>query len=215
MPTPLDELKKANVAKRTGSRIGRDDILLQEIVKIVNESPKYTTLTGIAQTLHLRGKFLNVKESNLRSQIRRRLDILENMKNPDGKPALMRRSELRTDAYGSTDGTIRYVWFLPEYEHEVLDEKVTIDDLLFLIDFHDYDKWIKDVFSEWHEDIPKDKAFDAEGWKIHLWEWIREKNKDLIWSQLVASYLGVEQDAVMQKRVLRALSPIIDDMFEV
>lgn len=218
LPMDKNELRNLNVSKATrrgGTRIGKDDPLLQDIVTLINEFPKRVTLTGLAETLHLRGKYLDVKESNLRSRIRRRIDILHRQIK-DGKPVLKRKSELRVDAFGETDGTIRYVWYLPEYEEDIIGEKMTIDEFMVLLSeaMDKQPNFIKQIIEDWKITVSDKIVRDPEGWKIEFWQHLRELNKDLMWSQLYAAEMGLEQDALMQKRVIRSLSPIIEDIWE-
>jgi hypothetical protein len=216
---PIDRKKIGKMglqpARRSGTRIGKSDPLLQDIVVLVNEFPERVTLTGLAETMQLRGKYLDVKMNNLRSRIRRRLDILCDQLDLSGKPVLLRKSELRVDAFDETDGSIRYVWYTPEYEEEMIGERLTIDEFRLLLTsvITEEPEYIQKLFEDWKPSVTL--ALDVEGWKIEFWQYVRKNIKDdLLWCQYYAAELGVEQDAIMQKSLVRRFSGVIDTIWE-
>ena len=218
MPIPTDKLKGMKKASKGGSRIGADDEIMIDVVKLINEFPKRLTLTGIAETLQLRGKHMDVKINNLRSRIRRRLDILcSTTDRTTGESALKRKSELRIDAFGETDGSIRYIWYLPKHEDDVTGETMVADEFMHLI-FSGVQKqpeYIKDLFEEWRQQsLVEQETFDVEGFKVSFWRYIRKRIKsDTIWVQYIAAELGIEQDVLIEKRVIRRFSIIIEEVW--
>ncbi|MCK5617615.1 hypothetical protein KAR91_87935 [Candidatus Pacearchaeota archaeon] len=217
MPIPTENLKGMKKVQR-GTRIGADDEIMQDVVKLINEFPTRLTLTGIAETLQLRGKYMDVKTNNLRSRIRRRLDILcETKDRRTGESALNRKSELRVDAFGETDGSIRYIWYLPKHEDDVTGETMLADEFMHLIiaGVQKQPEYIKDIFEEWRQQsIASEEVFDVEGFKVSFWLYIRSRiREDKIWVQYIAAELGVEQDPLMEKRTIRRFSTIIEEVW--
>ncbi len=211
MPMDKDELQKVSSTRKGSRKIGSDDLLLQEVVSMINEFPARVTLTGIAETMHMQGKHMDIKQSNLRSQIKRRLDVLCDMTHREtGDPALKRRSELVVDAYGETDGRIRHVWYLPEHEGDVVGVRMSISEFRLLLDIKE--AAIQQLFDDWKPAVSL--SLDLKGWKIEFWSYVRKQLKDVLWSQYYAAELGIEQDMIMQKRLLRRLSVIIDSTWE-
>lgn len=211
MPMDKDELQKVSSTRKGSRKIGSDDPLLQEVVSMINDFPARVTLTGIAETMQMQGKHMDTKLNNLRTQIKRRLDILCDMTHREtGQPGLKRRSELVVDAYGETDGRIRHIWYLPAHEGDVVGVRMSIDEFRLLLDIEE--AVVQQLFDAWKPDVSI--SLDLQGWKIEFWSYVRKQLKDTLWSQYYAAELGVEQDMIMQKRLLRRLSVIIDSTWE-
>lgn len=214
MPIEKGKLHNMKKVQSGGSRIGADDEIMQDVVKLINEFPTRVTLTGLAETLQLRGKYMDVKLNNLKSRIRRRLDIVcASIDRRTGEPGLKRKSELRIDAFGETDGTIRYIWYLPAHEDDVIGEVMPYDDFCLLLQpvASKQPEFIRAIFNEWR---PEESAADVEGWKVSFWKYIRSQiREDKIWVQYIAAEMGVEQDVLMEKRVIRQFSTIIGEVW--